>query len=153
MFSSAIDAYRWLLKILTLPQNVYCLFYVHAVDIVSSCNVEWPAFCIIWHMSQIDSWLSIKHLLLLLLISNASHWLGPYPEWPLQVYTRESCTKIRTLSKLAILRAVAEDIALRGSFWVWAQSVKGDVTNKQRLSLVGPIPRMTPAGLHKRKLH
>ena len=38
-------------------------FYVYAVDIVSSCNVEWPAFCITWHMSQIDSWLSIKHLL------------------------------------------------------------------------------------------
>ena len=28
------------------------------------------AFCIVWHMSQIDSWLSIKHLLLLLPVSD-----------------------------------------------------------------------------------
>ena len=94
MFSSAIDAYRWLLKILTLPQNVYCLFYVYAVDIVSSCNVEWPALCIIWHMSQIDSWLSIKHLLLLLhnwaqMPSHFTHsWAHAGPQytrryWPL----------------------------------------------------------------------
>ena len=49
-------------------------FYVYAVDIVSSCNVEWPAFCITWNMSQIDSWLSIKHLLLLLLLLLFSMW-------------------------------------------------------------------------------
>ena len=57
MFARAIDAYRWLLKILTLPQNVYCLFLCVCCwyCIFLQC---WMA-CILYNMTYESNWLLI----------------------------------------------------------------------------------------------
>ena len=67
--------------------------------------------------------------------------------------TGHACHYGRLVSKARKLPCIGLTLVMQGSFWVWAQPMRGDVTLWGCLSLVESICRMIPAMLNLIKKH